>query len=102
MVASVFNVLSKVSSSELPYSKCIDEIRNSTTSDIMEDRNKDDIAADTDTNGIAVLEVGSEILDQDNTYDYIDDLKSLSDFKKYKINVMCIENVKELGWNKFW
>ena len=36
----------------------------------------------------------------DNTDDYTDDLKSLSNLKKYKINLMCIENLKEIGWTK--
>ena len=126
MVASVFNVLSTSPSSELPSNECNDKIGTSKTSDIsgnvdtstfedkdntvtddtdatLEDNaNTDDIETSNTTNDVTPVDMdtGKSNENQDNTDDYIDDLKSLSNLKKYKINFMCIENLKEIGWTK--
>lgn len=84
MVASVFNVLSTSPSSELPSNERNDEIGNSIIRDISGNLD-DSIIEDTNADGVAVEEDETEIQDQDqdNTDDYKDDLKSLSNLKKY-------------------
>ena len=114
MVADVFNVLSTSRSENIPDSAETNELSVLVERTGMLDYTQEPLVS-IDTNDIDsgdlpttidirdtinnTSEPGADNEDTDDT-NYQSDLKSLSNLKKYKINMLRTQNLKEVGWSK--